>query len=88
MTTAEKITAALAAFQTMPVTDLPPEVREVMDSVAILRGFGFDPLSLLVPADPADADVAIDKAIAFLLELRGDDLPPFDSSRYGEGAIA
>lgn len=77
MTTAEKVQAAIDELRQTPPEEMPADVRELIAGVQMLAGFGVDPFSLILPADPADADVMLDKTLALLLQLRGDDLPPF-----------
>ena len=92
MNTREKIEAAAAALFEMPREAMAPEARSLVEHVQMLRGLadfvGMDLpenlVELVVPADDAEADVLVDKLIGLLLELRGDDLPPFDLARYGE----
>jgi hypothetical protein len=68
-----------------PREDLSPEASSWLEFRDIARGLlGRDPLLLIVPESEAETDVFVDKAIAFLLECRGDDLPPLDLTGYGE----
>ena len=91
MTTYEKIQALAARLQRVDPVVLAPELGEVVQAAQILRGMGIslpNPLEFLLPADPAEADQLVDKVIALLFDLRGDDLPPFDPGRYGESVVA
>lgn len=91
MTTYEKVTALAEHIRTLNPAELAPELAPILEGAQILKGLGIkipNPLDFLLPADPAEADVAIDKMISLLFELRGDDLPPFDPNQYGEGLIA
>lgn len=90
MTTHEKIRALADRFSTVNLAELAPDLGWIAEGIRIMRGLGIapaDPLSFILPTDPAETDVLVDKLIALLLELRGDDLPPFDPSRYGESII-
>lgn len=85
MTTREKIVAIVEAVKQTPLDELSEDTRQIGEVLQILNGFGWDPLSWLIPDSDADADQLVDKLLAVLLEVRGDDLPPFDPTRYGEG---
>lgn len=96
MTTLEKLTALVDHVQAIDPSTLAPEIRDLVQHAQMLHGLADlagirlpgNPLELILPADPAEADQLVDKLIALLLELRGDELPPFDPARYGEGVIA
>lgn len=91
MTSHEKVQALVEAFSRLDPREVAPELAQVLEGVAIVRGLGFpipNPVEFLLPADPAETDILVDKIICLLLELRGDDLPPFDPGRYGESVIA
>lgn len=91
MTTQEKVRALVDSLTAADIGELAPDLRWVVEGISILRGLGIvpaNPIDFLLPDDPAEADVLIDKLIALLFELRGDDLPPFDSARYGESVVA
>ncbi len=83
-TTREKIVALTEAVKQTPIDDAAPEARGFIEAMQIMAGLGVDPFAALVPASDAEADVMIDKLLCLGLELRGDDLPPFDPARYGE----
>lgn len=83
-TTREKVAALVDHLRTMPPSAMSPEGRQLAEGYQIVAGLGFDPLPLLLPDSDAEADVLVDNLIGLLLEIRGDDLPPFDVSRYGE----
>jgi hypothetical protein len=97
MTTAEKLQNVLAEagafdlFSIDPKT-VKPELRDaVLVAQSICGNAGIDPgqlIALAIPTDEREADILVDKAIAFLFELRGDELPPFDPDRYGEAQAA
>jgi hypothetical protein len=87
VTTREKILSLVGEFQAMPKSELAPELRGVVEAVKIARGFGVDVIGWVVPETDAEADVLVDKLIALCLMVRGDDLPPFDPDRYGEGML-
>lgn len=87
MTTREKVLAIVDELRTMPPGDMSSEGRQLAEGYQIMAGLGFDPLPFLLPDSDAEADVMIDSLIALLVNLRGDDLPPFDLSRYGEDVV-
>lgn len=80
-TTIEKLSLLFDEIESTPPEDASPEARDMFELVQIARGFGFDLRTLLLPASAAEADVIVDKLIALLLQLRGDDLAPFDLER-------
>lgn len=97
MTTREKMLAVGERLATMAPDRMPPELREALTNLQAARGLPV--LGRMIPADPIryaiehvipDDDAAcallVDKLIALLLDLRGDELPPFDPGRYGEQA--
>ncbi len=84
MTTREKILAVIDAFKQTPAEELSADVRPLIEALQIAQGFGIDVVGYVVPDSDAEADVLVDKTIAMLLAVRGDDLPPFDPDRYGE----
>ena len=91
MTTPAKVRELANHLAAADLAKLAPELAGVKEGIVILRGLGIDlpnPLDFILPSDPGEADVLIDKLIALLLELRGDDLPPFDRTRYGESMVA
>lgn len=91
MTTQEKVRALAGRLGSLDFAELAPDLAWVVEGITILRGLGIgpaDPLAFLLPSDPAETDVLIDKLIALLLELRGDELPPFDPTRYGESIVS
>jgi len=91
VTTQEKVRALVDSLTAADIGELAPDLRWVFEGVNILRGLGVvpsNPIDFLLPDDPAEADVLVDKLIALLFELRGDDLPPFDPARYGESVVA
>lgn len=96
MTTLEKMTALATHVTMLEPAALAPEIRELVTNFQILRGLADlagihlpgNPLELILPADSAEADQTLDKLVCLLLELRGDDLPPFDPGRYGESIVA
>lgn len=85
MTTREKIVALVEHVRTLPKSEASGELGNLLEMLAIVRGITrVDPLAWLIPETDAEADLYIDKVIGLLLELRGDDLPPFEPSRFGE----
>lgn len=92
MTTYEKLNHLVAALARVDPRTLAPEFGDLIEGFQIVRGLTGgripNPLTLVLPTDPADADLLVDKGLALLYALRGDDLPPFDPGRYGEGAVA
>lgn len=88
MTTREKIEALVAHLRTMPIGDADDSTRDIVEVFQILEGLGVDPLGMLLPAADADADTQVDALIALLLQVRGDDLPPFDFGRHVVDATA
>lgn len=81
LTTADKLGQALDEMMTTPLEQMPPKAAELIGGLQMMVGMGkFDPTDLL-PADPTDADALVDNLIALLLNLRGDDLPPFNFAR-------
>lgn len=91
MTTQEKVRALASRLGAVDLAELAPDLAWVVEGIAILRGLGIgpaDPIDFLLPSDPAETDILVDKLIALLFELRGDDLPPFDPTRYGESVAS
>lgn len=84
MTTLEKINALVEELLATPREQLSPDGVQFVDMISIARGLGVDPLALLIPQSEAEADVFVDKTIALLFSIRGDDLPPFTFDHYGE----
>ncbi len=82
MTTLEKIKTLADEFATMTPAEVDPSTRGLMEMAQIMRGLGFDPIEALLPTSDADADQLVDQLIALLLQVRGDDLPPFDLERH------
>jgi hypothetical protein len=86
MTTRQKVDALIAAVRETPKADHMGELDELVELLNIATGlFGRDPLELLLPKSDAEMDVFVDKTIALLLQIRGDDLPPFDLARVELG---
>jgi hypothetical protein len=96
MTTEQKVRAIVDRLRTIKPADLSPELGSLVSDFQAIRGLAdlagvripADPLSLLIPDDGTDLDLALDKVICLLLDLRGDDLPPFDRDLYGETLVA
>ena len=84
MTTREKMLEVVRAIRAVDPKDAPGDTRGLVEALQMAQAFGFDPAAYLIPDTDAEADLFVDKAIDLLLRLRGDDLPPFDLSRYGE----
>jgi hypothetical protein len=88
--THEKVRALTTELGSIDLAALAPELRGVMEGRDILRGLGIsipNPIDFLLPDDPDEADALVDKLIALLFELRGDELPAFDPTRYGESSV-
>lgn len=96
MTTEQKVRAIVEQLRTIQPSDLAPELGSLVSDFQALRGLAdlagvkipADPLSLLIPDDGTDLELVLDKVICLLLDLRGDDLPPFDRELYGETLVA
>lgn len=88
MTTAEKITAMRDHLVSIDPDELPPSARDFALNLQIAKGLGFDPFDLILPDDPHELDEMIDGAVSLLLELRGDELPPFPWRRLAPAAVA
>jgi hypothetical protein len=88
MTTREKIAALVTETRKIPLAEADPSTRGLVEMFQILTGLGFDPLAHLLPASDADADQQVDALITLLLEVRGDDLPPYDFERHVREATA
>lgn len=86
-TTWEKLNAVVDELRKTPPGEMAPEGRDLAELVQIAEGLGVDVFSMLLPRSPAEADVMVDKLLSLLFAIRGDDLPPFDPERYGEGAV-
>jgi hypothetical protein len=84
VTTRQKIISLVDAARQLGAGDAPGDMAQLFELVQIVEGLGFDLVGMLLPPSDAETDVLIDKLIAVLLEVRGDDLPPFDPDRYGE----
>lgn len=84
MTTRGKLLALAEHLRTLPTDHASPESRGLVEMVQIAEGFGLEVWEYVIPESDAEADLAVDQLIALLLNLRGDDLPPFDLERYGE----
>lgn len=82
-TTYEKMKALGDELRDTAVDDAAEDTRQLVELVQIAAGLGIDVFDWILP-DPAGADVFIDKLIALLLRVRGDDLPPFDPNLYGD----
>jgi hypothetical protein len=80
--TLEKIAALVDEVRTMPPDEASESSRGLIEMAQILAAFGIDPLAYLLPSSPAEADQMVDNLIAILLQVRGDDLPPFDLNRH------
>jgi hypothetical protein len=92
VTTKEKVELIVARLRQINPAALSPELGNIVRDFQAIRGVAdlvgvkipADPLSLILPDDAVDLDIALDKVIALLIDLRGDDLPPFDRTLYGE----
>lgn len=81
MTTREKILRLVGELQTMDTSDASEELGPLLEFAQISKGLGFDLFGALVPGTDAEADMLVDQLITVLLEVRGDDLPPYDRER-------
>jgi hypothetical protein len=88
VTTREKIRQVVDELAAMKPADADASNRDLVEMLLILRGFGFDPLEALLPSTDADADLQVDALITLLLQVRGDDLPPYDFERAVREATA
>jgi hypothetical protein len=96
VTTKEKVELIVARLRQINPAALSPELGNIVQDFQAIRGVAdlvgvkipADPLSLILPDDAVDLDIALDKVIALLIDLRGDDLPPFDCTLYGESIAA
>jgi hypothetical protein len=86
-TTREKVLALIDAVRSLPPEEASPDTRDMVEAVQIANAFGIDLVAMLVPSSDAETDVMVDKLIGLLFEVRGDDLPPWDASRYGEAEL-
>lgn len=84
MTTAEKILMLRDHLETIDPDEMPPAARDFAINLQIAKGIpgGFDPFDLILPDDPNELDEMVDGAIGLLLNLRGDDLPPFNLAAF------
>lgn len=88
MTTREKIGALVAEVRTMPLAEMSGASRDIAELLLIVQGFGFDPLGMLLPASDAEADELVDQLITLALQVRGDDLAPYDFDRHVRDSTA
>lgn len=88
MNTLDKINQLVAEVRKMNPREADESTRGLIEMLQIMTGLGFDPLSMLLPDSPADADQMVDSLIALLFHVRGDDLPPFDLQRHVTEATA
>ena len=84
LTTADKLDLMIEAVRTMDPAEVPPESRTLVTGLQMAAGMGFDLLAMIRPDSDEDCALMIDGCTRLLLQLRGDDLPPFDPSNYGE----
>ena len=82
MTTREKLKQLIEGFESVPASEIDGRSRDLLEVFQIINGFGFDLLGMLLPASDAEADLLVDTLITLLLEVRGDDLPPYDFRRH------
>lgn len=88
MTTRAKITALVTELRSMDLGECDESTRGLVEICQIATGLGFDPLAMLLPTSDAEADQQVDSLITLLLEVRGDDLPPYDFARHISEATA
>ena len=87
MTTRQKVDALIDAVRNTPKDETAGELGELVELLTLATGIlGKDPLEMLLPKSDAELDVFVDKTIALLLQIRGDDLPPFDPERVELGS--
>lgn len=82
MNTLEKIQALVDEVRQMKPDEAADSSRGLIEFAQISAAFGIDPIAMLLPTSPAEADQMVDSLIALLLQVRGDDLPPFDLKRH------
>lgn len=87
-TTLEKIQMLIAEVRTMDTRDADPQTRGLVEVAQIMAGLGFDPLAMLLPTSPAEADQQVDALLTLLFQVRGDDLAPYDYDRHVADATA
>jgi hypothetical protein len=87
VTTREKIIAVVDELRQTPAESLSDQGRDVLEMVQIAQGFGLDLFSMVIPSSDADADQMVDNLLTMLMQLRGDDLPPYSPDRYGEADL-
>lgn len=87
-TTREKIERLIDEVRQMDPRDADESTRGLIEMAQIMAGLGFDPISMLMPQSDAEADEQVDALLALLLQVRGDDLPPFDLRRHMLDATA
>lgn len=86
LTTRQKVDMLITAVRETPKEEHSGELGELVELLNISTGIlGRDPLEMLLPKSDAELDMFVDKTIALLLEVRGDDLPPFDRARVDLG---
>jgi hypothetical protein len=82
LNTLEKIQALVDEVRQMKPDEASDSSRGLVELAQLSAAFGFDPLAMLLPDSPAEADLLVDQLIAVLFQVRGDDLPPFDLDRH------
>jgi hypothetical protein len=80
--TLEKIHALVDEVRLMKPDEASESSRGLIEMAQLSAAFGFDPLDMLLPSSPAEADQMVDSLIALLFQVRGDDLPPFELERH------
>lgn len=90
MNTLEKMNALITHLETMPVDDASPQQRDMVETLQIMEGLSGGRLGprMLLPQTEVEADQQVDDLITLLLQLRGDDLPPYDFDRHVTDATA
>ena len=77
-TTHEKLNAIRDEVALTPPEQMPEDARGLVAGLQMLAGMsGIDVFDYIVPDDPAEADVLIDKLLDLAFHLRGDDLAPY-----------
>jgi hypothetical protein len=88
VTTLEKIRAMVDEVRRMDPREAGGSTATLVEMTQIMAGLGYDPLAMLLPQSEAEADEMVDQLLALLLQVRGDDLAPFDLERHVRDATA
>ena len=88
MTTREKIQKLIDEMRELDLREVDGTARGLVELYYMAQGFGLDPLSYILPTSDADADQLVDGLITLALQVRGDDLAPYDFDRHVRDATA